>query len=379
MRDRPLRYRRSSCLISFWQDERLVIENYASGSRVAASPAVIALLAALDTWRSVESLNTAATSADHRRLSRTLDRLHRLSFLHRSDRAVPREEQALAAWGMWRPEAAFFHLSTKDVPYVSPVRSEARLRSKATFERLPSPLKRLGAPRIALPLLNPSDDLTRTLLDRRTWRRFGRGRIDIGQLARLLALTWGVQQWVQIPGQGKLALKTSPSGGARHSIEAYVLATDVDGLPAGLYHYDPDGHALEKLRRARGARISAYVPHQKWYDKASVLVLMTAIFARAQWRYSYARAYRSILIESGHLGQTFCLLATSLGLAPFCTGALADSIIERDLGIDGVSESVIYACGAGTRPPGLDWAPWPYTADTPKVTPPASAKNRRRR
>ena len=54
-----------------------------------------------------------------------------------------------------------------------------------------------------------------------------------------------------------------------------------------------------------------------------------------------------------------CLVATALRLAPFCTAALADSIIERDLGLDGVTESVIYACGAGTRPPNVDWAPWP--------------------
>ena len=66
-----------------------------------------------------------------------------------------------------------------------------------------------------------------------------------------------------------------------------------------------------------------------------------------QWRYPYARAYRAVLAESGHLCQTFCLLATSLGLAPFCTMALADSRIERDLRIDGVSEAVIYAAGVG--------------------------------
>jgi len=32
--------------------------------------------------------------------------------------------------------------------------------------------------------------------------------------------------------------------------------------------------------------------------------------------------------------------------------ALADTTIERALGIDGVSESVLYAAGAGKKPPG---------------------------
>jgi hypothetical protein len=68
------------------------------------------------------------------------------------------------------------------------------------------------------------------------------------------------------------------------------------------------------------------------------------------WKYSYARAYRAAFIEAGHLCQTFCLVATWLGLAPFCSMALADSRIERDLGLDGVSESVLYCAGVGTRP-----------------------------
>jgi SagB-type dehydrogenase family enzyme len=74
------------------------------------------------------------------------------------------------------------------------------------------------------------------------------------------------------------------------------------------------------------------------------------VFARTRWKYDYARAYRAVLIEAGHLCQTFCLTATSLGYAPFCTTAFADSKIEKALGIDGISESALYVTGAGMRP-----------------------------
>ena len=37
--------------------------------------------------------------------------------------------------------------------------------------------------------------------------------------------------------------------------------------------------------------------------------------------------------------------------------ALADSVIEQDLGIDGISESVLYAAGVGRPPRGTTWAP----------------------
>jgi SagB-type dehydrogenase family enzyme len=178
---------------------------------------------------------------------------------------------------------------------------------------------------------------------------------------------------MEVEGWGKMALKTAPSGGARHSIEAYVLVRRVEGMAPGLYHYQPASHQLHAIReqtaRASRAAILAYLPRQTFYGNASAVVLMTTVFARVQWRYAFARAYRTVLAEAGHHCQSFCLTATWLGLAPFCTMALADSRIERDLGIDGVRESVLYAAGVGPRPDGTSWAPWPRPGAAPARTP----------
>ena len=99
---------------------------------------------------------------------------------------------------------------------------------------------------------------------------------------------------------------------------------------------------------------------------APAMVFMTAVFARAQWRYQTPRAYRTVLAEVGHHAQTFCLLATGQALAPFCTMALADTVTERLLGVDGRREAVLYAVGVATRPPGAAWAPWPHTRRLPR-------------
>jgi SagB-type dehydrogenase family enzyme len=74
---------------------------------------------------------------------------------------------------------------------------------------------------------------------------------------------------------------------------------------------------------------------------------MTAVFERTMWKYPKGRAYRVVLLDAGHLCQTFCLVATWLGLAPFCTAALSDKLIEKDLQIDGINESVLYVAGVG--------------------------------
>src|SRR5262249_40981006 len=158
---------------------------------------------------------------------------------------------------------------------------------KAIDEPPPAPLKQTrGAGRAhvlppppALPRLTTvaaSGTLQQALNERRTWRQFGPGALSAEQLSTLLGLTWGVQQWMHIEGFGRMPLKTSLSGGARHSIEAYAYVRRVSGLSRGWYHYDPDRHVLRPIPSARksGRKISAYLPKQHWYDDAAVLIAM---------------------------------------------------------------------------------------------------------
>ena len=126
------------------------------------------------------------------------------------------------------------------------------------------------------------------------------------------------------------------------------MALRVTGLDAGLYHYDTRGHALERISPDATARKARdYCAGQPYAARAAALFIMTAVFARTMWKYWHPRAYRVVLLDAGHLGQTFCLTATRMGLAPFSTAALKDTLIEQDLGIDGISESVIYVTGFG--------------------------------
>ena len=133
------------------------------------------------------------------------------------------------------------------------------------------------------------------------------------------------------------------------------MALRVSGLRPGLYHYHPARHELEMISaNATPQKAKLYCGHQSYAKDAAALFLMTAVFARTMWKYPNSRAYRVVLLDAGHLCQTFCLAATWLGLAPFCTAALSDSLIERDLKIDGISESVLYVAGVGMRRRGTE-------------------------
>lgn len=345
-------YRRSPDLICYWDHEGLVLENYVAHARVGVAPVAALVLHALDRWRSLHDLCKRFPEYDRASVQESVELLCQHKFVQRSI-ARKRLRDPLAAWREWAPTAAQFHFHTKDARFViDPATEQQFYRQRAKQWPIPAPVKHYPrARRAELPPPETSGEFCRVLLERRTWRRFGPERISLRQLATLLQLTWGVQSWMRFPILGKLARKTAPSGGARHPIEVYVAALRVKGLARGIYHYSADAHCLEKIASAATpAGVEEWLAGQHWFRDAAAVFLMTAVFPRTQWKYPVPRTYRVVLADAGHLGQTFCLVATWLGLAPFCTMALADTRIENALGVDGITESALYAAGVGMKP-----------------------------
>ena len=358
-------FRRSPHVVCYWSEEGLVFENYALRMRSRAAPQTCAILDFFADWRSAEELFSRFGEYSPASLKKALEGLARRGLLQRSDRKETQAERAMAAWRDWNPAAGFFHFSTKDVLYeTDQAKANRALRRKARTQPMPSPVKHYPrAKTIALGAPKTDSEFPQVLLARHTWRQFARRKISRQTLGELLWLAGRAHRWLRVPGVGRFAFKTSPSGGAMHATEIYLLALRIEGVTPGIYHYNAERHLLELVKRGATPRhVTRYVPAQAWYRGAAALFLMTARFPRPQWKYTFARSYRAVLLDAGHLGQTFLLTATWLGLAPFCTMALADSQIEKDLGVDGVSESVIFAVGIGTRPAGVTWAPFPKPA-----------------
>lgn len=357
--------RRSRHLVCYWRSGTFVVHNYATGVVGAVTPLVQHLLDLCSDWRTLRQLRTdlhvsvPAVDLAPAAVDALVSRLLALTFLQRRNGRTDVREAAMSAFDRWNPAAGFFHMATKDVRFLPARQADRLLRKQARLWPMPDPVKKYrGVSGVPLPPPDgPSAPFDRVLRERRTWRRFSRERVALDDLGTLLGLTIGVQRWVKT-GTGDVPFKTSPSGGARHPIECYVAVRNVAGVSAGLYHYAADRHRLERVRRLDvTSRLRAWMPESGYFGRAAFLVVFTAVFERQLWRYPYARAYRAALVEAGHVCQTFCLTATALDLAPFCLMGLADSEIERDLRIDGITESVLYAAGAGVRPRGASWAP----------------------
>jgi SagB-type dehydrogenase family enzyme len=283
-----------------------------------------------------------------------------VGLVERSSTAHPLDH----SWTSWDPAAGHFHFATRDTHFNEDLLAgEQALLNKAIATPPPASVKARGRRPVTKLGAAVKSPLTGVLVRRRTWRTFGRSAVPKKAVSTLLKYTFGAQHWAASPVHGRLALKTAPSGGACHPIEAYIAAVRVKGLHRGVYHYDCDRHELALIKPDISRRhLRQWIQAQPWFWDAPLVVFLTAVFDRTGWRYPSPRAYRNILLEAGHLCQNFCLLATDLGLAPFCTHALHDSRVDKALGLDGVSEGVVYAAGCGVQPEG-GWSP-----DVPGVT-----------
>lgn len=348
--------KRSECLVFFFRDGKLHCKNYLTGIEVAAAPIIVSVLHVLGHWCEPDKVERLLAAYSPESVRRTLVKLNRHTLVLFKGSALAKREALLGVWKVWGVEARFFHFATKHAFRRGEVVNEQKY-TQALLKKYPQPAQLKRYPRaIQIPLPDPAvgihSEFKRVLLARRTHRRFAPGGISFEQVSAMLNLTWGIKGRLRWPGLGRLLLKTSPSGGARHPLEVYLFGLRVAGLPRGIYHYRAEQNSLELLHRgASEVRLVMQCAGQDWIRHCSALFVMTAVVPRVMWRYHFSRAYRVVLLEAGHFCQTFCLVATWLGLAPFCTAALVDTELEKELGLDGSTETVLYAAGVGRKMP----------------------------
>ncbi|MCL2425663.1 MAG: SagB/ThcOx family dehydrogenase [Oscillospiraceae bacterium] len=197
-----------------------------------------------------------------------------------------------------------------------------------------------------------TDSYTKLLDVRRSLRTYDPDKaMTKDQLAFLLWSTQGIQE---VRGGGYAALRPVPSGGARHPFETYFFARNVEGLNPGIYRYLPDEHIGEKKVSVEfitslsnhEESVSEMLADQKWAIHAPVVVYLTCIAYRAEWRYS-TMAHRVILIDLGHAGQNLMLSAEAMGLGSCCIAAYDQKLCDDALGVDGYEEYTVYACTVG--------------------------------
>ncbi len=180
---------------------------------------------------------------------------------------------------------------------------------------------------------------------RRSARDYSGEPISKPQLSRLLYYAYGLlKAGTPADEQGPRRAVCSIEG--LYPVEIYVVVNNVEGVARGIYHYNVPEHSLELLKEGDyRLKISNACLGQELVGHANVAIIKTALFDRVK-RYG-DRGYRYVHLDAGRIGGNIYLEAISMGLGACGIGAFFDDQINEMLGIDGITEAVIYVTSVG--------------------------------
>lgn len=165
--------------------------------------------------------------------------------------------------------------------------------------------------------------LEEAILRRRSVRSYKAQPLSLPDLSQLL---WAAQGITSQHG-----LRAAPSAGALYPLEVFIVVgrNAVEGLEAGVYHYEVKGHSLTmRLGGDLRARLATAALGQEYVARAPISIVICAIYERTARKYG-ERAERYVHMEIGHAAQNICLQATAQALGAVTVGAFYDEDVAR--------------------------------------------------
>jgi len=266
-------------------------------------------------------------------------------------------------WG-WDLISKIFHLGSKhnfpskltntdtneEIGYVSFCESIA--------ENIPAIDTEREGKQVQLPSYNSkttdSYSLKKALWERTTSRNFNKEPVALEVVSDILFTTFGKihgdSHKTKLAERGVLTVgyrRSSPSAGCLQATEAYLVALNINDLERGIYHYRSHQHILTKLEDGISSDLSQILCHQSFAVDAGFLIVLSSRFDKLWWKYPHSRAYRSALMDVGHLSQTFNLVATTHKLNTWLTGYFIDDLLNDLIKVDGFKEHSLFVLAGG--------------------------------
>jgi len=173
----------------------------------------------------------------------------------------------------------------------------------------------------------------KALKERRSIRGFKEKSITLDDISQLL---WASQGITDDKGH-----RTAPSAMARYPLEIYLLAGNISGLPAGIYHYSPQGHNLTVIAEGDkiGELFNTPVGQVDWRNDAPAIFVITGVFERMN-KIPGQDLSRFVYIEAGAAAENLLLEVVSLGLGSTYTASFDANKIETLLGLSQGEEPI---------------------------------------
>ncbi len=134
---------------------------------------------------------------------------------------------------------------------------------------------------------------------------------------------------------GEVHYRAAASAGALYPTEIYVVCGDLDGLRAGVYHFNPLDFTLARLRNGDLRRwVGAAARDHAAYPATLVF---TTVFWRSAWKYR-ERGYRYCYWDLGTIAANLTAAGNAAGASVGLKFGFVDRSLTGYLGIDGIEE-----------------------------------------
>lgn len=191
------------------------------------------------------------------------------------------------------------------------------------------------------PGLDGSVSVEKALATRTTARSYSPAPLTLAQVAQVL---WAGNGNIPTDAVSAATKKVIPSARKTFPIELYLVCGEgtVDTLPAGVYHYDADHHALQRIADGDQRKpMSAACKGQSWIAQAPISVIVGAVFKRAEATSGPERGINFGVMEAGNANQNILLQARALGFETNTVGGIRDAELSKALKLPGDVRPVV--------------------------------------
>jgi len=187
--------------------------------------------------------------------------------------------------------------------------------------------------RIALPRDVPQTGVAALAAISADARSGGDAVPDLQDLARILFFSAGITRQRKYPG-GEIYFRAAACTGALYEIELYIVAGELKGLDAGVYHFNPADMSLGVLRsgdfRGNLVRATAMEPA---VAHAPATIVCTGTYWRNAWKYQ-ARTYRHFGWDNGTVLANMLAVSAASGLPAEVVLGFVDAEVNHVLDLD---------------------------------------------
>jgi SagB-type dehydrogenase family enzyme len=172
-------------------------------------------------------------------------------------------------------------------------------------------------------------------------------------IARILHHSLGVTRRREFPDGRVISFRAAACTGALYHVDAYVACADLGDLAGGLYHFDPRGPLLRRLRSGDPRGTLAAASRAEPVSAPPVAIVLASTFWRNAWKYR-RRAYRHVFWDGGTILAQLLAEASALGVPARIEVAFADQAIERLCDLDPAREgafAIVWLGDDGPLPP----------------------------